>query len=91
MGTLPTRYVAGPCLVALAVFWPVVSQANDSSIAFVGGVPHIQDESDVALVSENLRFRLFPSESMELPVGITCETYGQEAPVPSSDREDTRS
>ena len=85
------QLIPGLCLITLGLSWTAESWANDSSIAFVGGVPHIQEEPEVALVSEHLRFRLFPGESMELPDGITCETYGQEVPVPPSDQSDTRS
>ncbi|MBU1457063.1 MAG: DUF4424 domain-containing protein [Proteobacteria bacterium] len=63
--------------------------ANDVSISFIGGVPHIQEEDDVTMASEYLRFRLFPHETSPLPDGISCQP-DDEAEIPSTDPDDPR-
>lgn len=66
-----------------------VANANDMSISFIGGVPHVQEERDVAMVSEHLRFRLFPGETTPLPEGVTCHP-DEETEFPSTDPDDPR-
>lgn len=78
-------------LIAVFLVCALASEvnANDVSISFIGGVPHIQEEDDVTMVREHLRFRLFPWETTPLPEGVSCQP-DNEAEIPSTDPDDPR-